>query len=247
MQEPVSKYKISSEQLPFKLYHGTSTIFLKSINEHGLGAVNPVKEWKVLELAKRVLELSYKYLSDYKPFQIRKLSFENMVFQRNSGMNWQHGETYLSSTIEKATSYATSNLMGSEILTYTADFLKELLKRDIPDVSNKLYQDFPNVFKLLETSPSALLLEISGIKHEDLKSENGGSPNEDIEWINNNSQDEIFKILFKNFRLVNPIPSSHLKIYMINVLEWSGGPFGGEAKCNFHRINPEKDFSINIR
>lgn len=238
---------ISTEPLPFSLYHGTSTIFLKSILENGLGGINPIEEWKVLELAKEVFELSSEHLYDYAPFQKRRYSFENMVYQRTGGMNWQHGETYLSSTASKATSYATSNWMGSEILTNTADFLKELIKRNIPEAVNKLYREYPEVFKLLETSPSALLIEISGLTPEDLKSENGAEAMQDLECVMKNQElDEQEDPLFKNFRLTRKIGLDKMKIYMINVLEWLPGPFGGKIKADFYRIRPEKDFSLKL-
>lgn len=233
--------------LPFSLYHGTSTVFLKSIIENGLGGVNPIHEWNVLELAEKVFELSKEHLEDYTPFRNRRNSFENMVYQRTGGMNWQHGETYLSSTISKATSYASSNWMGSELLTTTADFLKELTKRNIPEAVNKLYKEHPEVFKLLETSPSAILIEIPGLLLENLKSENGGDVLEDLEYINNDQNLGKEDLIFKNFRLTKKIEPEALKIYMVNVLEWIPSPFGGEIKCDFYRIKPGKDFSLNLR
>ena len=233
--------------LPFSLYHGTSTVFMKSIIEHGLAGINPIEEWKVMELAKKVFDLSCKHLTDYIPFKNRRNSFENMVFQRSQGMNWQHGETYLSSSIHKATSYATSNWMGSELLTNTADFLKELIKRGIGEATHELYREYPEVFRLLETSPSALLIEINGLTISELKSENGDDPKEAIEFLQKN-KDLIKKTsLFKNFRLLRRVDSSEIKIYMINVLEWRPGPFGGKIKADFYRINPPSDFNLKLR
>jgi hypothetical protein len=233
--------------LPFSLYHGTSTVFLKSILENGLGGKNPVSDWKMLELANKVFELSTRHLDDYISFKNRRNSFENMIYQRNEGMNWQHGETYLSSSIHKATSYATSNWMGSELLTHIADFLKELIKRNIPDVTHGLYREYPDVFKLLETSPSALLIEIPGLTPSDIKSENGGEPLENLDFLIKN-KDLLSQVqLFKNFRLTSKIPAKGLKIYMVNVLEWLPGPFGGNIEADFYRIKSDKDFSLKLR
>lgn len=45
-------------RLLIDLYPGTSTLFLDSIIGNGLGAVNPMKEWGILELAREVGYLS---------------------------------------------------------------------------------------------------------------------------------------------------------------------------------------------
>ena len=49
---------IQNGRLSIPLYHGTPTLFVDSIANHGLGGMNPVKEWSLLELAKEVLLLS---------------------------------------------------------------------------------------------------------------------------------------------------------------------------------------------
>ena len=125
--------------------------------------------------------------------------------------------------------------MGSELLTNTADFLKELIKRGIGEATHELYREYPEVFRLMETSPSALLIEINGLTISELKSENGDDPKEAIEFLQKN-KDLIKKTsLFKNFRLLRRVDSSEIKIYMINVLEWRPGPFGGKIKADFYR------------
>lgn len=43
-----------SDICPVTLYHGTSSIFLPSILENGLGGINAVKEWGILELAREI-------------------------------------------------------------------------------------------------------------------------------------------------------------------------------------------------
>ena len=40
----------SRDQLTIDLFHGTSSLFLDSILSHGLGGINPVKDWKILEI-----------------------------------------------------------------------------------------------------------------------------------------------------------------------------------------------------
>ena len=52
-----SKITIIDNKISVDLYHGTSTLFLDSIIENGLGGVNPVTEWNLIELCKEVYKL----------------------------------------------------------------------------------------------------------------------------------------------------------------------------------------------
>ena len=45
---------------PVTLYHGTSSFFLDSILENGLGGVNIIKEWGVLDLVNEM----YPYVAE---------------------------------------------------------------------------------------------------------------------------------------------------------------------------------------
>src|ERR1044071_6013102 len=83
--------------LTIDLFHGTSTLFMDSIIQNGLGGINPVIEWKLLELSKEVYELSEQHLQETKLFKVSSTSFKKMTEQSNGGsFNFQHGDTYLS-------------------------------------------------------------------------------------------------------------------------------------------------------
>ena len=160
--------------LTVDLYHGTSTLFLDSIVSNGLGGINPVKDWNLLELSKEVYDLSVEHLQGTQLFQVSSLAFKLMTEQKNSGsFNFQHGDTYLSASKITAANYAISKRYGSEILTYTIDFLKELLTLNIPYVKQELYRKYSGVFELIEANPFPLLIQLSNVNTSSLLNEHG--------------------------------------------------------------------------
>ena len=61
----MTRQKITKDgKLTIPLFHGTTTIFLESIIENGLGGRNPIKDLNLFELANEVYTLSEKYLKD---------------------------------------------------------------------------------------------------------------------------------------------------------------------------------------
>jgi hypothetical protein len=63
---------------------------------------------------------------------------------------------------------------GSELLTYTLDFLAELIRLNVDGVSNKLYRAYPHIFKKLDISAAPLLIQVDNIDSTALAAENGG-------------------------------------------------------------------------
>ena len=138
--------------LPIPLYHRTSTIFVDGIIEAGLGGRNQLTEWKVLEFARVVYPLAREHLSTDPDWMVKAQTFGFMVEQRSGQMNFQHGDTYLSPARLTAIRYAVNKRYGSELLSYTLDFLQELLRRKIPGVADDLFHDYPEMFNLLDVS-----------------------------------------------------------------------------------------------
>src|SRR5262245_62044800 len=130
------------KQLQIPLFHGTSTLFLDSIIDSGLGGINPVTEWKILELAKAIYPLVKEHIAHENDWMCKASSFGSMVEQKSAAMNFQHGDTYLTPAFRTAVRYAVDKRFGSELLSYTLDFLDELLRRKIPGVANDLYQQY---------------------------------------------------------------------------------------------------------
>jgi hypothetical protein len=237
----------TNNYLPVNLYHGTSTLFIDSIMKSGLGAVNPIQEWKVLELSKEVYDLSVIHLQETGLFQVSSSSFKAMTEQKNSGsFNFQHGSTYLSPCKQTAAHYAIRKRYGSEILTYTIDFLKDLLNLDIPYVKKELFIKYRDIFGFIEACPSPLLIQVSNIDKSSLLDEHGGDPKENIKeiedlFIEDSSLIETY-LQQCNFRLTTPIPVINLKFWLINVQRFD--PLWPEY--NLYQINqPGNDLPEN--
>lgn len=231
----------SEKNLTITLYHGTSTLFLDNIIDKGLGGLNPVKEWKLVELSKEVYELSKQYLADNKLFKAHSYSFERMTEQSNKGsFNFQHGNTYLSPSKQTATNYAISKRYGSELLTYIIDLLQELLKLDIKEVKIYLYKKYSNIFGLIEANPSPLLIEVKNVNIASLISEHGEDPTSNLHQIDEWLKEGIsyFDILSQqtNFRLIEPVSTENLKFWFINVTNWN--PYTPDY--NLYEINTQK-------
>ena len=227
-------------KLTIDLYHGTSTLFLDSIIQNGLGAINPVNEWKLLELSKEVYALSEQYLKETKLFQVSSYSFKRMTEQTNGGsFNFQHGDTYLSPSKQTAARYAINKRYGSEMLTYTIDFLKELLSLDIQYVKSDLFRKYPKIFGLIEANPSPLLIQVSNVSITSLLSEHGDDPQANLEEVKQmmNESEDFFDTALQqtNFRVVAPMPLADLRFWLINVQKWN--PLS--PQYNLYELKPE--------
>jgi len=208
------------------LYHGTSTLFLDSILQHGLGGVNPVTEWQLLELSREVYALSQLHLKETPLFQNSSFSFKLMTEQSNSGrMNFQHGDTYLSASRQTAANYAIRKRYGSELLTYTLNFLQELIRQNVPDLEKEIYQKYYRFWVFLKVNPSPILIRVSGISSSILLDEHGNNPDSNIAEIAKIAElSKSFTEEFRddtlqqiNFRLKESVQVNRLKIWLINV------------------------------
>lgn len=213
-------------RLPIRLYHGTSTIFLDGITQSGLGGRNPLSEWKILEFAKLIYPLVREHFSKEPSWMAKAQSFGFMVEQKSAAMNFQHGDTYLSPSSATAVRYAVNKKFGSELLSYTLDFLDELLRRKVSGVRDELYQEYSHIYDLLNISCVPLLISVDGVSTNHLSAENGGDAAQALTDVfttlrDNNKRDAEILLQQTNFRLRQPVPASKLKIWMINVTRWS--------------------------
>ena len=200
---------------------GTSTLFLDSIVKHGLGGANPISDWNVVELAREILELSQEHISKSDMFARRGDSFRRMTEQIAGTTNWQHGDTYVSPVKHTAIRYVANKRLGSELLTYTLDFLEELVRYEVPGVKDSLYRRFPQAFRVLDLSCSPILLEASGVPVSWLIGEDGSDASSNLKRIDDayhNHPDIADAIIQQeNFRLRQPIPINKLRIWLVNI------------------------------
>jgi hypothetical protein len=114
---------------PFPLFHGTSSIFLSSIRQHGLGGKDIILEWRVLDFLRAATKILGPHIdhSDQE-MQLNWKMLQAVVAQRVDHFNWRHGGTYLVADELKGVMYAASNKYGSEILTFVSWLIKEWIR-----------------------------------------------------------------------------------------------------------------------
>ena len=214
----------SSDELSFPLYHGTSTLFLERILEVGLGGANPIADWKVIEFANEIHPLVVEHLSDDIEFKQRIASFGRMTRQESAAWNFQHGDTYASASREVAIRYAVNKRYGSEILTYTLDFLQGLLRHNVPGVADQLFRRYPHIFRMLDVSPAPLLIRLVNLQASGLVTEHGESPVSALKLIRDTIDEspDYWEDLVQseNFRLTKAVSPNSLAVWLINVTEW---------------------------
>jgi hypothetical protein len=207
--------------LEFPLYHGTSTIFLESIKKHGLGGWDPIKEWRVLECAQKLLPLAEEYASRSEVIKVHLGTTRAMVAQVNEHMNFQHGQVYLSPVESTAVRYATSKKYGSELISRVLLIIDELIRLNVKTVNSDLYKEFPEIYNLLDMGSAPIMIRLDRVKIESLLSEKGASPDESIKFIRSaiTKSNSRWPMVCQqhNFRLLTPFPANELSVSLISL------------------------------
>ena len=170
-------------------------------------------------------KLSETHLEETETFLIKGSTFKLMTEQVAGGsFNWQHGATYLSPSKKTAVAYATNKRYGSELLTYTIDFLQLLVDKKIKCVTTDLYRKYQKIFGLLEAHPLPSLVQVSNVPVSSLMSEHGESSEDNIAQMQEvlTASPILYEVYLQqtNFRLREPIPMGKLKLWFINVQKW---------------------------
>jgi hypothetical protein len=211
-------------ELEFPLYHGTCTLFLESISQHGLGGWDPIKEWRVLECLRKVLPIAEKHAGRSEIILSHIGNARSMAEQVNTGLNFQHGGVYLSPSKETAVRYACGKKKGSELISRAVLLIEELVRLNVGEVKADLYQEFPEVFHLQDIDAAPVLICIPQLDPDMLLSERGESPDDNLAKIRGlrvripDSWEQISQQL--NFRLTQPVPVDEISVSLIAVRKW---------------------------
>lgn len=179
----------SKGYLTINLYHGTSSIFLPSIQEHGLGGCSIFEKYDLRslfsvlcnELEENSDKSEWWMLNDF----LCKIMIENKVSP--GGMNFRYGETYLTPSIETATRYAESSEYGSEYLsTFVAAF--EAVKDISVDTAERVIPPSSPLQELISSPRSPLLISVSNVHKDDLSTESDRDLEEQLEQIKNDHE-----------------------------------------------------------
>jgi len=224
--------------MKFKYFHGTSSIFLDSILEHGLGGINPNIKYKNLQLLQFLYSEAEKKLTNNKKYQKLRSSVEAMSNQTflelemSNGQkiltNYRHDGIYVGITRGRAIIYACDNKYGSEILEHCIILFKILKEIDenynLPKELN-LFE----IEKYIDKEHIPILIELNNIKDEELETENGDSG---VNYLNNlrnifpklNRRELDIVMSYSNFKLLKPIYKDRMKFYQIEFDGKVGAP-----------------------
>ncbi|OSZ74620.1 hypothetical protein [Hydrogenophaga sp. IBVHS1] len=234
--------QIALSELPFPLFHGTSTLFLNDIQAGGLGAKNPLLELEIIEFIKLIMPLIDEHLSETDTYLNHRGTFGLMAeqFTSSQGFNFQHGQTYLSPAKPTAIRYAVNKRYGSELLTYALEFLRMLVEKRLPVVVSELFARFPQVFELLNLSRSPVLIRAERVQMFQVLTERGDDPLPQVRQLTAYLKEDrgFIEIVGQqsNFRLMAPVMPQQLTVWLINVIQLK--PF--KPEYTLHRIGPRE-------
>jgi hypothetical protein len=211
------------------LFHGTSTLFLDSIINNGLAGDSPLQGWKVFEFAKELEILCKNHMSDNYCYLRAGAAWQGMLEQRaDDKLNFQHGETYLTSCMKIAVNYSISSKYGSEFLSYAMKITDELrrefvLKKDNQGIEELeiLLKRYKHITKLDKQQQqcshpilSPILIKMFNVPIDFLKGEDGGGPEKALKELNEDYEENIQTA---NFRLISPLHKKNLEVFLIHV------------------------------
>ena len=199
---------IKDGKLSIPLYHGTTSAFVNSIKEHGLGSVDPLDKIDAKLLMKELFELAEKQgWTDDNWLEYRKLLKPLVTQDRNQAYNFQHGGAYLTYSRELAEKYALENPFGCEYLQYLRVFIQLLLQRGVHEVEK--YFDHP-VLEFWQKPNDPYIITLEQLDIESLEPEN----DVDLEKQLVSIESQIRKGLHdaQSFKLINPISPEKLII-----------------------------------
>ena len=215
---------VVESRLTIPLYHGTSSLFHASIQEHGLSGRNVIREFRVIELLGelvRIWEASFPIPKDclISLDAARRIARQHVA---TGGMNFRHGTTYLSASRFTAANYSAGagKEFGSEAIEY---FMR--LYRHIAEVRPALLTPLAGAMAPLlgfisrKTVP--LLIEARSVPVASLRTEHGEAPDAAFDaldkLLNEDMEYEAFERMAqqRNFELVSALSSDHLVVHQV--------------------------------
>lgn len=203
-----------NEKLDIDLFHGTSSIFIDSIAEFGLGGQDISKKYHLRETFEELIGFFKKHDSDSLWWAREGFICEKMMegSVSNSGFNFRYGGVYLTPSIETAKRYATSNKYGSELASYCIAAYEEVKKIN-PEIAKIIISKNSFIHDLINSKGSPVVLKINGVTKENLTTEQGNSI--DAQLIKMRNSPQIIWQQF-NFECKSIIPWSNIEVLYIN-------------------------------
>jgi len=153
-------------------YHCTSDIFAKSILENGLGKINPIFDYKLLDLLSFLFDLAKNGLTENEGFEKLKLTTQMMINQeikfvdekefKTDVLNFKHDGVFLTLGDRAAITHSHYNKYGSEILNRIMQIQSLLnennISTNIPKQLNPL-----KIEELIDYKPKPIFIKIKKI------------------------------------------------------------------------------------
>ena len=201
-----------STKCPLPLYHGTSTLFVDSIKQFGLGGKNIIQEGKVLEFARKIFPLVKDNLPENDGSGHAVSAFQDMVEQQPL---FQHGQVFLNLSYDYCTRFTQQREFGSELISHSLYYYGKLLERNL--VSPDLLNDYHYLKEAKRIGSKPVVVTVKDVDWDNLLMENGNAlPTEDIEKIlsfsewNESNVKELVRRAY-SFRLIKAIPSGEIE------------------------------------
>jgi hypothetical protein len=159
-------------QKPF--YHGTTTLFLDSIRETGLGARNWVKKYGWHDVFVDLFNLGDQLLSDDTHWKAERNNLIPIAHQQNTkdglDFNFSHGEVYITPIRSVAEKYAKIKC-GCELLEYI--FIVFYILREKGFLKEAMALVPENVMALYNQPYKPVIILINGLRWRDIVTETG--------------------------------------------------------------------------
>ncbi len=205
---------VDKEELGFSLYHGTSSLFLDSIYESGLGGENISEKYQINEMFSQIVDAFNNHYMDAEWWVCEGFLCEKMVRGdvTNGDFNFRYGGVYLTPSFETAKNYAISNKYGSELVSYCIRAYEELFKRN-PILANKIFPSNHPLRELAVLMGTPVVLEIVDITKDGLVTEQGAPIKEQLQLMSQ-LPEEIWQQF--NFESTKTIAFEYIKVISLN-------------------------------
>jgi hypothetical protein len=208
--------------LTIPLYHGTSSLFLTSIREQGLGGVNPIKQFQVREFFAEIFKRCDTALAGDKEWEACKFVAEYLRDQVSNGdsSNYQHGDTYLSPSRASAVGYALTNKFGSELIS-NAHRLLSFVQERRPELLEDNEIAHHQLLNFFGYDHKPVVLKMHNIPVSILSSECGDSPEKGMDFLIDMLPflNDSGVVVNSNFRLLRPVPFDACEVEFIDPVD----------------------------
>jgi len=197
---------IENGRFNIPLFHATSTAFLPSILEFGLGGVDITVNYRALELFETLLHLIEIHLPDYGESCVAQMK---LILQQKKGTQWRHGGAFLTPSIDRAVKYAV-NPYGSELLSIIHGMNEDVIKY-IPGTDG-IIDEFEEIKQIFAVEHRPLLLVVDDVEIKNIQGEDGNEAWKSLQQLyklmsGSNFSSDSRNILGQqtNFQVVEPI------------------------------------------